>query len=936
MLNLLSGRRAKATAAWGPARGYFETAVSLGGDDAWSSHRDEMYGAVKDLAECDFLTGRFDQAAERFDDLRRRAVSRAERAGVVTLHVRLLVVTGRYDDALALAAQELEAFGAALPSSDAAIVAAIEDGHRRLAHFDVRAMEELPLLGDSEPRALINLLASLPPAVYSRRPELLPLLAMKIVELSIDHGNCEASCFGYSMYAMILAATLGEPARARALSTASIALNDRLEDPRLRAPAIHIHANHILFWSHPYEAAVPYLLRAYDAAMHVGDITIAAYAAFMGAWQEIERGHAIPETQAALERHDARAQAARHVTARDVVRLQRQFGRALAGDTLDPLHLSSSDFDAEAARARIATAGLDTGLAMHDLLYVMLAWLHGRFAEAEALLERGSTTLAAAYCLPLETTWALFDALTAAASWDDAAPHRRDALVARLRKTEARLGRWAQDCPANFEAKHALVVAELARVEGRMFDAHREYERAFSAARRSGMLHLQAITSRIASRVALASGLEHAGRSWLREQYDVLSAWGAKVLLAQLDEAHPHLRSARRDAIGGAVQLDALAAIKSSQALSRAVDIDDLAQTLLRVVMENAGAQRAVLLLPLDGRLQTAASTTSTPGSSEDARAEEPEVPAAITSGKVELKLGPLEVADVVARAIEVSSPLLELHRHELIIQVPRQLFVNADSDRLVQVVSNLVTNAAKYTPPGGRILVRVQREGDQAEIVVIDNGIGIEAEMLPRVFEPFAQARQSLDRARGGLGLGLAIVSNLVKLHGGTVRAKSQGRGQGSEFSVHLPLIDPPDGVEILSPELPAVQGAGARVLVVDDNVDAAEMLADLLEMHGYRTVVAHDGPSALTLADDFHPQIALLDLGLPVMDGFELARILQARPALASTRLIAITGYGQPEDRAKTAAAGFAGHMTKPVSTNQLRTLMEQLLSAAAGGPA
>nr|MBA3451494.1 AAA family ATPase [Deltaproteobacteria bacterium] len=570
LLNLAAGRRAKAAAAWGPAQVYFENAVSLGGEHAWTSHRDETFGAVRDLAECDFLTGRFDRAAIHFDDLRGRSVSRIERAGVVTLHVRLLIVTGRYDDALDLAVRELESFGVSFPIGDPEIAAAIEVGHRRLEHFDFQSMAAMPVLGDSEPRALINLLASLPPAVYSRRPAILPLLAMKIVQLSIEHGNCEASCFGYSLYAMILAATLGEPARALELSQASIALTDRLDDPRLRAPAVHIHANHILFWSRGYDTAIPFLQRAYEAAMHVGDITIAAYVTFMGAWQEIERGHEVTETQRALAIHDARAEASRHATARDVVRLQIQFGRALAGETLDPLSLTTSDFDADAARLRISAAGLDTGLVTHDLLRAMLAWLHGRFAEAEAALECGSAALAAAYCLPIETTWALFDALTAAALWDDASAEARGTLSAKVRSAEARLRRWANDCPENFEAKHALVLAEMARLDGRTRDADREYEHAFVAARRSGMLHLQVIASQLAARVALASGLEHVARTWLREQHDVLRAWGATALVTAMEATHPYLRTTASEASGGLAQLDALAAIKASHALSRA------------------------------------------------------------------------------------------------------------------------------------------------------------------------------------------------------------------------------------------------------------------------------------------------------------------------------------------------------------------------------
>jgi signal transduction histidine kinase/DNA-binding response OmpR family regulator len=300
-----------------------------------------------------------------------------------------------------------------------------------------------------------------------------------------------------------------------------------------------------------------------------------------------------------------------------------------------------------------------------------------------------------------------------------------------------------------------------------------------------------------------------------------------------------------------------------------------------------------------------------------------------ITRGKVDLRREVIEIADVIGRAIEIVSPLLEEHRHALTVEVPRGLFVDGDPARLTQIVSNLVTNAAKYTASGGKILVSARRDGDWIAIIVVDNGIGIEASMLSRVFEAFTQAPQSFDRARGGLGLGLAIVENLVKLHGGSVGANSAGLGHGSEFFVRLPALDIPDALAAASePPRDAVQPGDARVLVVDDNVDAANILADILETRGYRAHAVHDGPAALGAVDAFRPQVAILDLGLPIMDGFELARLLRARPHLAGTRFVAVTGYGQPQDREKTTAAGFAAHLVKPVDVEQLCEVIEQLL--------
>ncbi len=304
-----------------------------------------------------------------------------------------------------------------------------------------------------------------------------------------------------------------------------------------------------------------------------------------------------------------------------------------------------------------------------------------------------------------------------------------------------------------------------------------------------------------------------------------------------------------------------------------------------------------------------------------------------ITRGKIELRHEPIEAAEFVARAIEMASPLLEQQRHDLTVEVPRTgLMVDGDVDRLAQVVANLLTNAAKYTEPGGVVSVRGFVEGGDVVVTVKDSGIGIETDMLPRVFELFVQQRQTLERSRGGLGLGLAIVRSLVGLHGGTVSATSGGAGAGSEFTIRLPHAaarrpSPALAIDDAGQRARAGQD-GTRVLIVDDNIDGATLLAETLSAFGYHARAVHDGPTALALADDFGPDVALLDIGLPVMDGFELARQFAARPRLRRTRLVALTGYGQEQDRAESAHAGFAAHLVKPVDALHLRQVIESVL--------
>jgi PAS domain S-box-containing protein len=299
-----------------------------------------------------------------------------------------------------------------------------------------------------------------------------------------------------------------------------------------------------------------------------------------------------------------------------------------------------------------------------------------------------------------------------------------------------------------------------------------------------------------------------------------------------------------------------------------------------------------------------------------------------ITRGMVSLDRRKVDVREVVERGIELASPLLEQRAHHLSVDLPPGLFVDADPLRLSQVFANLLTNAAKYTPREGSVTVIGGRDGERVFVSVRDTGIGIQPSMLSRLFEQFVQEGQALDRSEGGLGLGLSIVRSLVDLHGGQVEAYSEGLGKGSEFRVLLPYS--------VAVELPAVKDSsrpstahpqGIRVLIVDDNEDAAAATARLLTIWGQTVRVAHDGPSALRLVQSFTPDVALLDIGLPAMDGYELARRLRAEEALANVRLIAVTGYGQTRDREAAQQAGFHEHMVKPVDFDMLERVLSEV---------
>jgi PAS domain S-box-containing protein len=303
-----------------------------------------------------------------------------------------------------------------------------------------------------------------------------------------------------------------------------------------------------------------------------------------------------------------------------------------------------------------------------------------------------------------------------------------------------------------------------------------------------------------------------------------------------------------------------------------------------------------------------------------------------ITRGKVELQRRPIDIASVIQRAVEMVSPLLEQRQHALAMALHASRQVDGDTDRLAQVFANLLTNAARYTAPGGRVEVTARDQGGEVVIDVTDNGRGISAELLPRVFDLFVQGERGMDRSEGGLGLGLPLVRSLVELHGGSVSAHSDGPGRGSRLTVRLPAIAGPAGaasaVHEVERALHDPRMAGARVLVVDDNADAAALLASALRMHGCDVEVAHDGPSALEALRAFTPELAVLDLGLPVMDGYELAAALKGLPGCAHTRLIAVSGYGQESDFQRSRAVGFDEHLVKPITIEALASAVRRQL--------
>jgi len=298
-----------------------------------------------------------------------------------------------------------------------------------------------------------------------------------------------------------------------------------------------------------------------------------------------------------------------------------------------------------------------------------------------------------------------------------------------------------------------------------------------------------------------------------------------------------------------------------------------------------------------------------------------------ITRGKLVLRKESLDLSPIISNAIETSRPLIDAGRHTLQVALPDEpVVLEGDALRLGQIIANLLNNAAKYTDPGGFIQLSVTRRADAAFVSVRDSGVGISPHHLPQIFEMFSQVTPAVDRSQGGLGIGLSLVRGLVELHGGQIHASSPGPGQGSEFTVQLPIsVDPPASVE--KPAPPAPSGK-LRILVVDDNHDAADMLAMMLRLSGHTISTAYDGREAVETAAAVRPELALVDIGLPTLNGYEVARHIRDQDWGRTIRLVALTGWGQEDDKRQAREAGFDDHLTKPVDCEKLDAILASMI--------
>ncbi|MFO0592797.1 MAG: ATP-binding sensor histidine kinase [Polyangiaceae bacterium] len=608
-----AGKKAKASAAYTSARSFFGIAAEMLAEDAWRSRYAEAFAIHLEHAECATLSGAFEEASDLFELCLSRAATRFDKATVYERRLRLYPMEGHFDRSLALALEALALFGETFPDDGPALEDATREEAERvracLSVRDAAALVDLPETTDPEVRALIGLLAHAAPSAYiGPRPALFPLIILRIVRISIERGHTRESCMGFSCYGFLLVSRYGDPESGRAVSEMSIRLGERLGDAAGRGRALHLHGDHILFWSRPFAEVFPVLEDGFASCIETGDLAYGGYIAFEIPWQAFERGDALDDVAAFSQRFLAFAQESKNAAVHATIRMEQQLVACLQGRTRAPSSFEDPSFDEAATLAVIEGAAFMPGVVFYHTMKLLSAYLMSDARGAARHAEEARKTLSAAMAMPIETTFHFIDALRLCRAYADATEEERPGVLAAIEEHERLLVGWDRGCPANFAAKRALVAAERARVTGDLLGAEQRYEEALFAAREGAFPHWEAISAELAGRFYLGRGMEIAATAYLREAHGAYRRWGAAAKVRSLEQRYPNLSdepSAGPTAtiVAAAEQLDFLSMAKASQTISREIVQDDLARILLSVALEQGGAERAILLLCREGKL---------------------------------------------------------------------------------------------------------------------------------------------------------------------------------------------------------------------------------------------------------------------------------------------------------------------------------------------
>ena len=618
-LNFLAGCEAKVAGAYAPAHAYLAQAESLLPPDAWDTRYDDTFALYLELSECEYLVGRFGRADDIFNLILEAARSDRDRARAYILRVKLYQLSGRYDEGMSVSLEALRLFGVTLPEHDPELDEAFADEVRAIdAAMRGRPIADLvdaPLATDPDARTVISLLAESIPCSYIARPRLFPIVAAKGMNVCLQHGVTPDSCRIYLNYGALLV-TSGEIARGAEFSETALRLNDRFDDPTLRGKLLHSHGAYVNHWRRHLATSRPLQEQAFAACVETGDLVFAGYAAILTMLTWLESGEPLDDVLEACRAYLAFARQSRNDVVFQFLRTMEQFVASLRGTTRGPGSLDDETFDSAACVAYLAKAGFGAGVGTTHTLRHVSTYTYGRFADALEAARETEPWLSMIAGSMHEATHHFFYALTLAAVYPDATPAEQQQFRLALAEKLAKLKHWADNCPENFAHRYALVAAEVARIEGRDVDAMRLYDDAIRSARENGFLQHEALCFELGARFFQAHGMPTAADTYLREAHVCYARWGADGKARQLEELYPQLRSQESVAApsvfhGGLEGLDTLAVTKASQAISSEIVLEQLLDTLMKIVLESAGADRGVMLVPEDDRLSLVAEATA-------------------------------------------------------------------------------------------------------------------------------------------------------------------------------------------------------------------------------------------------------------------------------------------------------------------------------------
>ncbi|MEH2175345.1 AAA family ATPase [Nostoc sp.] len=605
-LNLIAGKKAKASTAYTPAKRFFSVAINVLAENAWMEQYDQTFTLFREQAECEFLTGNLEQAEGLFELLLLKAKSHLEKSNIYMLQIRLYQVAGRYEEALMLGLKALKLFGVTLPDTNEEVQSAIAIEKKQvlinLGDRQVSDLIDAPAIQDRNIKTLISLLTTLGPPTYLGKPHLFPLVVLQAVNYSLKFGNTEDSCFAYSMYAMLLVSIFHDIPTGYAFSKMTIQLNEKLHDLKLRGVVLHIHGSHINVWCNHIASDIPFLERGFIGCVEAGDVTMANYNGYQGSWQIIQLGYPLTDTYKSLEKYTAFARQSKHDAVYQTIRLEQMLLMNLRGLTHHNLTLSSDNFDESQALSIITDAGFVSGIIFYHIIKLIIFFTYRQYTEALNCALKLTTFPVTTLALPIETDYVLYYSLTLTALYPTESFQEQEQFLQTLDSHQQRLQYWANNCPENFLHKSQLVAAEIARIEGKEWEAMRLYEQSITSAREQGFVQYEALANELAAKFYLERDFELIAKTYLEAAKNAYMRWEAFAKVKHLEKTYPQLLPQQQLVSNGTFittgeHLDFLSVVKASQTISSEIVFSRLLKTLMQIVIEQAGAESGYLLL---------------------------------------------------------------------------------------------------------------------------------------------------------------------------------------------------------------------------------------------------------------------------------------------------------------------------------------------------